>query len=133
KADAALVPGGVEVPGGLGTVAQLHAVGWPMFVAMPGAPDDLVKAFGGAIGKFSSSGAFSGFITADASMYRALAGSFGRDVKRGPMAVPPPARLTVRELLEGRTFTAPSSNVLDLVEPPRAMAPPRGRASAGSR
>jgi ABC transporter, phosphonate, periplasmic substrate-binding protein len=134
KADAALVPGGVDVPGGLTAVAQLHTVGWPMFVALPGAPDDLSKAFGGAIGKFSASGAFTGFIAADASLYRGLAGSFSRDNKRGPMAVPPPARLTVRELLEGRTFTTSSSNVLDLVEAPRPVPrPAAGGARTGGR
>jgi len=118
KADAALVPSGVD-SGGLSTVMTLRAVGLPMFVALPGAPDDLTRAFGSAIGTFSGGGAITGFTAGDAGKYRALAGSFGRDTKRGPMAVPPPARLTVREILEGRTFTLPPTNVLDLVVAPK--------------
>jgi hypothetical protein len=95
-----------------------------MFVSLPGASDELVRAFSGSIASFSSSGAFTGFTAGDAGKYRALAGSFGRDLKRGPMAVPPPARLTVREILEGRSFTLPSSNVLDLVVAPTVTARP---------
>lgn len=120
KADAALVPSGVDLPGGLTSIVTLRAVGWPMFVALPGAPDDVVTSFGGAITGFSGTGTFTGFAAGDAGHAHALAGSFGREVKRGPMAVPPPARLTVREILEGRGFGLPASNVLDLVEAPHA-------------
>ncbi|HTJ44834.1 MAG TPA: PhnD/SsuA/transferrin family substrate-binding protein [Kofleriaceae bacterium] len=116
KADAAVVPSGVEVPGGLSTVMTLRSIGWPMFVAAPGANAELEKSFAAAITSFSSGGAFSGFAAGDAGHYRALAGSFGKDVKKGPLAVPPPARLSVRDLLEGRSFTLPSSNVLDLIK-----------------
>ena len=44
------------------------------------------------------------------------------------MAVPPPARLTVRDLLEGRSFAIPLSDVLNLVAappPPAAATSPK--------
>jgi hypothetical protein len=39
------------------------------------------------------------------------------------MAVPPPARLNVRDLLVGRTFNVPLSDPLDVVVAPAAPAP----------
>lgn len=123
KADAALVPGGVDLPSGVSRVMTLSSVGWPMFVALPGADDSLVRSFSSKAKSYSSSGAFSGFGGAEAGRYKSLAGSFGRGSKKGPMAVPPPARLTVRDLLEGRSFTIPLSDVLSLVEAPAAPAP----------
>lgn len=119
KADAAIVPSGTDTSG-VGTVMSLGNVGWPMFVALSSADASLVTAFGKRVKSFSSNGAFSGFGGADAGKYKSLSGSFGRGSKKGPMVVPPPARLTVKDLLEGRTFAIPLSNVLDLVEAPAA-------------
>jgi hypothetical protein len=118
KADAAFVPAGVDLPSGVHSVKSLGEVGWPMFVALPAADEARTKAFGARVKSFSGSGAFGGFAGGDAGRYRGLAGSFGRGTKKGPMAVPPPARLTVRDILEGRAFSIPLSNVLDLVEAP---------------
>jgi ABC-type phosphate/phosphonate transport system substrate-binding protein len=123
KADAALVPGGVDLPAGTSRVMSLASVGWPMFVALPGNDDTLVKAFAAKAKTFSSTGTFSGFAGPDAGRYRSLAGSFGKASKKGPMVVPPPARLTVRDLLDGRTFTIPQTDVLDLVEAPKPASP----------
>jgi hypothetical protein len=117
-ADAALVPAGTDLPGGVSAVMTLTSVGWPMFVALPSADAATTTSFAGALKGFSSSGAFSGFSGGDAGHYRSLAGSFGHAAKKGPMAVPPPARLTVRDILEGRAFSIPVSNVLDLIEAP---------------
>jgi hypothetical protein len=125
KADAAFVPSGVDLPAGVSSVMTLGSVGWPMFVALPGQDDAMVKAFGSKAKSYSASGAFSGFAGADAGKYKSLASSFGRSSKKGPMAVPPPARLTVRDLLEGRVFSIPTSNVLDLVEAPASAAAPK--------
>jgi hypothetical protein len=118
KADAALVPSGVDIPGGLTKVMSLREVGWPMFVATPSAPADLVKAFGSRVKSFQSGGVFTGFTSADSGGYKSLAGSFGKPSRKGPMAIPPPARLSVREILEGRKFAVPLSDVLSLVEAP---------------
>jgi len=117
KADAAVVPSGTDTSGG-SVIMTLTSVGWPMFVALPGADTALATAFGKRIKSFSSSGAFSGFAGADAGKYKSLSGNFGRGSKKGPMVVPPPARLTVKDLLEGRSFSIPLSNVLDLIEAP---------------
>jgi len=126
KADAAFVPGGVDIPSGMSKVMSVGTVGWPMFVALPGAEESRTKAFSSRAKSFSGSGAFTGFGSGDAGKYKSLAGSFGRGSKKGPMAVPPPARLTVREILEGRAFSIPLSNVLDLIEAPtKASAPAR--------
>ena len=119
KADAAFVPSGVDLPAGLSKVLSLDAIGLPMFVALPGAGEARTKAFASRVKSFSSSGALGGFGGADAGRYKQLAGSFGRRAKKGPMAVPPAARLTVREILERRSFSIPLSNVLELIEAPK--------------
>jgi hypothetical protein len=124
KADAALVPSGVDIPSGMSKVMSLGTVGWPMFVALPGGDEARTKAFASRARSFSSSGAFSGFTGGDAGKYKSLAGSFGRGSKKGPMVVPPPARLSVREILEGRSFSIPLSNVLDLIEAPAKPSAP---------
>ncbi len=119
KADAAVVPSGTDTSG-VSVVMSLTTVGWPMFVSLPGTDASLAGTFGKRVKSFSSNGAFSGFGSADAGKYKSLSGSFGRGTKRGPMVVPPPARLTVKDILDGRTFAIPLSNVLDLVESPSA-------------
>lgn len=118
KADAAFVPAGIEAPPGTKRVTTLTSVGWPMFVALQSADAKHVSAFATRIKTFSGAGAFSGFTDASAGNYRALASSFGKVAKRGPMALPPPARLSVRDLLAGRTFTVPLSSTLELVAAP---------------
>jgi ABC-type amino acid transport substrate-binding protein len=118
KADAALVPDGVDLPAGLSKVTSLDSIGWPMFVALPGAGDADTRRIKARLVRFSSSRTFTGFTDADAGRYRDLAGRFARTAKRGPMAVPP-VRLSVRDLLGHRSFVIPSSNVLDLIEAPR--------------
>ena len=124
KVDAAFVPAGIEPPGGTRRLVSLGNVGWPMFVALPAADAERTAAFAARIKSFGGSGGFSGF-GGDVGSYRNLAGSFGKASKKGPMALPPPARLSVRELLDGRTFAVPVSDVLDLVEAPApAAAPP---------
>jgi hypothetical protein len=123
KADAAFVPAGLELPDGLARVMSLGQVGWPMFVALPAADEARARAFARRLASFTSTGAFTGFTAADAGRYRGLAARFSRGRKRGLMAVPPPARLIVRDLLEGRAFAIPPSNVLELVEAPTPPGP----------
>ncbi|MCB9572965.1 MAG: PhnD/SsuA/transferrin family substrate-binding protein [Kofleriaceae bacterium] len=124
KADAALVPGGIDLPAGVSRVLDLRQVGWPMLVAAPGVDAALAQKIATRARSFKGTGAFTGFTSADAGKYKALAGSFGKPRRRGPMAVPPPARLAVRDLLAGRVFDVPLSDVLSLVEtPPPVPAP----------
>lgn len=118
KADAAFVPSGVEPPSGTRRVLTLPSVGWPMFVALSAADDRRSAAFATRIKSFGGAGGFSGFGDAGAGNYRSLAGSFGKSAKKGPMALPPPARLSVKDLLTGRSFVVPQQNVLELVEAP---------------
>jgi hypothetical protein len=121
KADAAFVTSGVEPPSGTKRLLGLTNVGWPMFVALPGADAKLTTSFATRIKSFGGAGGFSGFT--DPVSYRTLAGSFSSNNKRGPMAVPPPARLNVRDLLVGRTFNVQLSDPLDVVVAPAAPAP----------
>lgn len=121
KVDAAFVPTGVEPPAGTKRLLSLGNVGWPMFVALPTADAKQSAAFASRIKSFGGGGGFSGFGDAGGGNYRSLAGSFGKSTKKGPMALPPPARLSVKELLTGRSFSVPASNVLDLVEAPPAQ------------
>jgi hypothetical protein len=126
KAEAALVPGGIDLPSGISKVTTLATVGWPMFVALPGADDARTRALLDGLASFSSGGAFGGFAGAEDGRYPDLTGRFSRGTKKGPMAVPAPARLGVKEILEGRSFSIPLSNVLDLIELP-AKASARAR------
>jgi hypothetical protein len=119
KVDAAFVPAGVDAPSGTRRLLTVSSVGWPMFVALPAADAKRVAAFTSRIKTFPGAGGFGGFGDAGAGGYRSLAGSFGKSTKRGPMALPPPARLSVRELIAGRSFAVPLSEVLDLGEAPK--------------
>jgi hypothetical protein len=123
KVDAAFVPAGVDVPGGTTRLATLTSVGWPMFVALPGADAKLVTAFSSSARSFGGGGGFGGFVDPSGAHYRQLAGSFGKATKKGPMALPPPARLSSRDLLVSRSFPVPLSNVLDVVAAPPPPAP----------
>lgn len=122
KVSAAFVPAGIEPVSGTQRIASLSDIGWPMFVALPSADGKLASAFGDRIKSFRGAAGFTGFGDAGAGNYRALMASFGKVTKRGPMVLPPRARLTVKDLLAGRTFSVPLSNVLDIVEAPP---PPR--------
>jgi hypothetical protein len=121
KADAAFVSSGVEPPAGTKRLLGLTSVGWPMFVSLPGADAKLTAAFTSRIKSFGGAGGFSGFT--DAVSYRGLVGSFSSSNKRGPRAVPPPARLSVKDLIAGRTFKVEVSDPLDVVTAPPAPQP----------
>lgn len=123
KVDAAFVSAGVDPPSGTKRLLSLTSVGWPMLVALPGADAKLTPAFTTRIKSWGGAGGFSGFT--DAVNYRGLVGAFGSTNKRGPMALPPPARLGVKDLLAGRTFNVQLSDPLDVVVAPAAPAPAR--------
>lgn len=123
KADAAFVPAGVDAPGGTKRLLSLPSVGWPVFVSLPGSDARLATAFGARLKTFGGAGGFGSFTDATNGSYRGLVGSFNKASKHGPMALPPPARLNVRDILAGRAPTAALSDVLDLVEAPAAPAP----------
>jgi hypothetical protein len=87
-----------------------------MFVSAPGVDRATADRVGRAVRSFQSSGPFTRFTTGDAGRYRSI--DFSRPNRKGPMAVPPPARLNVRDILEGRAFSLDLSNVLALVAAP---------------
>ncbi len=119
RADAAVVPGGLTLPAGVHRVLTLREVTWPMFAVAPGVDDGTKRAFAGALGSFRSSGAFTRFETAGSADYASFARSFAAGQRRGPMAVPAPARLEVKGVLAGRSFAIDESDLSGLVEAPK--------------
>jgi ABC-type amino acid transport substrate-binding protein len=119
RADAAVVPGGLALPAGTHRVLTLREVPWPMFAAAPGVDDATRKAFAGALASFRASGTFVRFDAPGGADYPALARAFSVGARRGPMAVPPPARLEVKGVLAGRSFVIDESDLSGLVEAPR--------------
>jgi len=113
RADAALVPSGIELAAGTRPVLTVASIGWPMFVAAPNVDRATATQIGGAVRTFGGRGPFTGFAGPEAGRYRSI--DMARPNRRGPMAVPPPARLNVRDLLEGRSYTPALTDVLKLV------------------
>ncbi|HUH05899.1 MAG TPA: PhnD/SsuA/transferrin family substrate-binding protein [Kofleriaceae bacterium] len=116
RADAALVPAGVAIPDGLRVVGRTRPVGWPMFVALPGAAEGTVAAFANRVASFGD-GALPGMAAVTRTDYAALRAAFGRAPKRPVMPSPRPARLSARDLLPGRVFEIAPIDPLDLVSP----------------
>ena len=116
RAQAALVPAGLPLPGGVARVLTLAPIGWPVLVALPKADEADGDKVAAAAAAFGGAGVFSGFQRGDAGL-RAVAGRFSRPVRRGPLAVPAP-RLAVDTLLAGRNFKIDRLDVTTLVEAP---------------
>ena len=104
KVDGAVVPAGVSLPAGVTRVAALPPVSWPVLIAARGAPADVVARARERAVSFPGSGAIAGFRTTGTDGYVALARRLRRPVRRAPMLLPD-LRITVGELLAGRTFT----------------------------
>ena len=102
KADAAVVPAGVELPGSVVTVLALPPVSGPVLVAYGLTPAQRA-AVAGAIDAFQGDATVAGFRAANGDAVSAVARRFTVPVKRGPMAVPA-VRLLVGDLVDGRTF-----------------------------
>ena len=101
KADAAIVPGGIELPSGTSQVLALGAVATPMLVAYGGLTPQQRTAIINAAASFKGDGTVGGFRAADGEAVKAIARRFGAPVKRGPLVVPS-VRLVVGDLVEGR-------------------------------
>jgi len=110
RAQAALVPSGIELPGGTRPAVTVATIGWPMFVAGPNIDRNTSTQVATAVRSFSSRGPFTGFLGPEAGRYRAI--DLGKPNRKGPMAVPAQARLDVRGLLEGRSYTPVLTDVL---------------------
>lgn len=116
KADAAVVPVGVALPGGVTRVATLPAVSWPVLIAAKDAPAAVVAAARDRAGSFGGSGAISGFRVGGLDGYRALGRRMKRVVRQAPMLVPN-LRLAVGELLEGRAFSVTRPSLSSYFQP----------------
>jgi hypothetical protein len=102
KADAAVVPAGVELPAGTQVVLTLPALAGPVLVAYALPPDQKTKLAAAAT-SFTGDPTVTGFRAPDPDAIRHIAARFSAPVKRGPLAVPA-IRLLVGDLVEGRTF-----------------------------
>ncbi|CAN5842423.1 hypothetical protein BH11MYX3_BH11MYX3_46130 [soil metagenome] len=103
KADAAVVPASVELPGGVITVLALPQLSGPVLVAYGTFTAQQRQALAAAALTFRGDGTISGFGSGDADAVRSVARRFSIPVKRGPHAVPA-VRVVVDDLVEGRTF-----------------------------
>lgn len=103
KADAAIVPGGVELPAGATRVLALPALSTPVLVAYGAVTPAQRDALASAAAAFKGDATIGGFRAAGDDGVRAIARRYTVPPKRGPFVVPA-VRLLVGDLVEGRTF-----------------------------
>lgn len=114
KADAAVVPSGVELPAGTTKILTLTTLSAPVLVAY-GATTPIQRAsLAAAASTFKSDGAIAGFRVDGADGVRGIQRRFSVPVKRGPLVVPA-VRLLVGDLVEGRTFAIERAPVTSFV------------------
>jgi hypothetical protein len=99
KADAAVVPGGVELPSGFASVLSLTSAA-DAVVVVYGSDAQVRSKIAAAVASFTGSGVVGGLRTSDADVVKSLGRRFVVPVRRGPMAVPP-AKFVVGELVVG--------------------------------
>jgi hypothetical protein len=103
KADAAIVPSGVDVPQGTSLVMKLPALSGPVLVVYGGTPQ-YRQAVAAAAAAFKGDATVASLKPAEVEAVRAVARRFIVPAKRGPLAVPA-IRLLVGDLVDGRTFS----------------------------
>lgn len=103
KADAAIVPSGVDLPAGATVVMKLPALSGPVLVVY-GTAQQQKPAIVAAATSFKGDATVASLKASETEAVRAVARRFVVPVKRGPLAVPA-IRLLVGDLVEGRTFT----------------------------
>ena len=101
KADAAIVPTGVELPSGTSQILTLPALATPMLVGYGALTSQQRTALVAAAGNFKGDSIIAGFRGADGDAVKSIARRFGAQIKRGPLVVPS-VRLLVGDLVEGR-------------------------------
>jgi hypothetical protein len=104
KADAAVVPSGVELPAGTTKLLDLPTLSGPVLVAYGNLSATKKTALLGAAATFKGDATVAALRTGDPDAVKTIAHRFVAPVKRGPLAVPA-IRLLVGDLVEGRTFT----------------------------
>lgn len=118
KADAVIVPTGVELPGGAQKVLELPALSGPVLVAYGGVSAGDREKLAAAALAFKGDATVSGFRPADADAVKTVARRFVVPAKRGPFAVPA-IRLLVGDLVEGRTFSIERTPITAFAAKPR--------------
>ncbi len=103
KADAAIVPVGVELPGGVAVVLALGTLTGPTLVAYGTLSPQQRTALVAAAGSFKGDATVGGFRASDGDAVRSIARRFSVQAKRGPLVVPS-VRLVVGDLVGPRTF-----------------------------
>ncbi|MGE0548334.1 MAG: PhnD/SsuA/transferrin family substrate-binding protein [Kofleriaceae bacterium] len=104
KADAAVVPVGVDLPPGASVVVKLASVQGPVLVAYAGISERQRAVLSAAAAGFRGDAVVSGFRPGNTDDVRAIARRFTVAAKRGPFVVPA-VRVVVGELIERRTFS----------------------------
>jgi hypothetical protein len=104
KADAAIVPAGVELPSGASLVLELPRLSGPVLVTYGSITAGQRQALAAAITSFKGDATVASFKTADSDAVKQIARRFVVPAKRGPLAVPA-IRLLVGDLVEGRKLT----------------------------
>jgi ABC-type amino acid transport substrate-binding protein len=120
RADAAVVPSGVELPAGVSVVATLPSVSWPALVALPGASEALRKKVTAAATGFDGGDVLGGFVAGGSDPLHALARRFAHRERRGPMVIPS-LRVTVDELVETRPLAIPHVDLSGLLATPASL------------
>ena len=118
KADAAIVPSGVDAPGGTQVIATLPSVPDPVVVVY-GLDDAARGKVAAALAGFQGGGgAIDGFRASGGDVVRGLAHRMTVADKHGPMAVPD-VHIGLGDLVAGRAFSIPRADVKQFVAPPR--------------
>jgi hypothetical protein len=123
RADAAVVPSGVDLPAGVTAVTTLPEVSWPVLVAFSGTPEAVRKKAAASASTFKGCSVLSGFRVGGADAVKSLARRFSKKERRGPMATPS-IRVTVDELVEPRKLTIDRVDVKTLWVRPAKLPEP---------
>jgi hypothetical protein len=118
KADAAIVPVGIDLPSGVSTVLALPALATPLLVAYGNVTPAQRAALAEAAASFRGDATIAGFRAGDSDGARSIAKRFAIAPKRGPLAVPA-ARLVVGDLVEGRTIAIERTPATNFLEKPK--------------
>jgi ABC-type taurine transport system substrate-binding protein len=118
KADAAVVPAGVELPSGAKVVLELPRLSGPVLVTYASISAQQRQTLAAAVGSFKGDATVSGFRAGDADAVKQIARRFVVPTKRGPLAVPA-VRLLVGDLVEGRKLAIERTPVTAFATKPR--------------
>ena len=118
KADAAVVPSGVDLPSGAVVVAKLPALTGPVLVTYPSISQQQRQALVDALASFKGDATVAALKGEDVDAVKQIARRFVVPAKRGPLAVPA-IRLLVGDLVEGRKLAIERTPVTAFAAKPR--------------